>query len=141
LKISASDEWLIAGGLIVAILAAAYFSGSTFNDTGAQVNNPGVAQPSPGNNNSVTNTYPENVTFTIPSNANTGNGTSCSCGCNNAASFATLQSLEATFTSQLQNVENQYIQAIQAGLPSFVKQFLNNATGWAEGLAAQSQGF
>ncbi len=146
-KLTTNEKWEIgvAVGLVILLLLLAYANGAQ-QPAGAQNNvqsptNPGIApldtwtpDTSPVNING--GTFP--ISVEAPSQYNVGNGTSCSCGCNNQASFGSLAQMEQTYINDYnQSVSSLFASSLGA-LPSWVSQYVNNLTGWAESLTADN---
>jgi len=133
-----TEKWELGltAGLVILILLAAYLNGQNQagqsnvqpQDAGSQV--PNTWQP----DTSPAPVY--NISVPPPTQYNVGSGTSCSCGCNNSSSFGSLQDMINTYNQQLFTTESGFYQSLVNNLPSYVSQYLNNFTGFAESLAA-----
>jgi hypothetical protein len=136
-----NERWEVgvAIGIVILILLLAYLNGAMQPSVpplpGIQSNN-GVDQP----NIWMPATTLPNINVNVPpaNQYNVGNGVSCGCGCNNQATFGSLQQMIDTYNQQLANVESGYYARMIAMLPTYVSQYVNNLTGFAEGLKADA---
>jgi hypothetical protein len=137
-----NERWEIgvAIGIIILILLLAYLNGAMQQSLQPP---PSLQSPSAPNQPNIWSpalTMPSiNVTAPPANQYNVGNGVTCGCGCNNQSSFATLDQMIAAYNQQLANVESGYYASMIAMLPSYISQYVNNLTGFAEGLKANAQ--
>jgi hypothetical protein len=131
---------LIIGGTALGLaLLIAYLNGSTSQSGSSGIQQSPVASATPSQWSPTQSGMPGSVSFPIVnnvSNYNVGAGSQCSCNCVSTTSFSNLDTLLNTYEQALNASNNNFLQQTLSAIPEYLKQFVNNLTGWQESLTA-----